>query len=90
MSESDGFYTQVQSLLQMLVGGFARHLFTALAGSLVTRGVLMPMDTDRFVELGMGVMLGGVALAWSAVQKASTRSALVEAVNAPQADVPVK
>lgn len=55
--------------MQAMLGLFARHGLTLLAGFLATKGVISPGETGALVEIGTSVVVGGGALVWSAVQK---------------------
>jgi hypothetical protein len=64
------------SLLAMVVGLVARHALTALAGTLVTLGLVDKSQSSNFVEIGVGIAIGGAAIAWSWWRKVGHARAL--------------
>lgn len=53
----------------MVVGLVLRHALGALAGMLITYGMLDKSATEQFVTIGVGVVSGAAALVWSWWQK---------------------
>lgn len=47
------------------VQGLLRHVLTILAGSLATKGVIQPNETEIVVGVGLGV----IGVIWSAIDK---------------------
>lgn len=72
------FATQVLTAL-------ARHGLTTLAGFLLANGLLTGNQTDQFTSIGVSMVLGIAALAWSWWQKKHAQTTLVAAINAPAA-----
>lgn len=76
---------QLPSLVTQLVTALARKGLTIAAASLVTWGVLPEGQSNEFVTVGLGMVLGLAALAWSFADKYRARARLADAVAAPAA-----
>lgn len=55
-----------------LVASALRHAMTAAAGILVGYGLLETGQTDNFVAIGSGFVVGAIGLGWSYFQKRKT------------------
>ncbi len=56
-------------LRNLVIGGVARHVLTAIAGFLVTTGALSASQSTQFVSMGCGIVLWAATVAWSWWQK---------------------
>ena len=53
-------------LQKLVIGGVARHVLTAIAGSLVAAGAIHSgSEQTQFVSIGCGVALWAAGIAWS-------------------------
>jgi hypothetical protein len=78
-----------KQILQAALAGLVRHGMTTAAGALVAAGLLQSGDSANFEQIGSGLVLGVVALAWSWWQKAGQAkvAALLKSAAAPAAPV---
>lgn len=65
------------SLLRMMVSAGARHLVTAVAGSLVTAGAIQSDQQTQFVTIATGVVVWAAGLAWSYANKKAVKDAAI-------------
>lgn len=80
-----------KQILTAALGSLARHSLGALATWLVTVNLLAPSQEESFVQIGLGLLSGLLALAWSVLQKRKSihslsdlKSTLASAVAAQQ------
>lgn len=75
-----------QDALKMLAASFVRHLLTAVAGWMVSAGLLQTGDQSNFVQITTGIVLGALAIGWSWWQKTGHAAvkAQLESVQAKQ------
>lgn len=62
-------------LLKQLGGAIARHMLTAVAGTLVALGAVSPDQQNNFITIGAGLAVWGIGFAWSWWQKAHAAKA---------------
>lgn len=67
-----------KEILQAAIAGTIRHGLTIAAGSLVTVGLLSSTDSGNFIQIGSGLALGAIGLAWSWWQKKGQQAVLAE------------
>jgi uncharacterized membrane protein YoaK (UPF0700 family) len=65
------------------VSAAIRWLLTGTAGYLVQHGMLTNNQTDQFENIGVGLVLGGVTLAWSWWQKTHQAKIVAAALATP-------
>ena len=62
--------SETTTILQTTVAGLVRHAMTVAAGALVTAGLIHSgTDQTSFVDVGSGIIVGGLGLLWSWWQK---------------------
>lgn len=61
------------AFVRSVIAGQIRHVLTLAAGSLVTLGLLDTGQTENFVVIGTGIVVGLVGVGWSYVQKRLTQ-----------------
>lgn len=64
-------------------GTFVRSAMLMLAGYLVRKGIMPEGHTAALVEVGTGLILAGLAIGWSLLQKWVARKALLTALALP-------
>lgn len=69
------------SFLQMIVGSFARHILTGLAGGLAVSAGLSTTQQSEFIQGGAAVVVFLAGMGWSMMQKKTVSNA----VSAPDA-----
>jgi hypothetical protein len=67
-----------KEILQTAMAGWVRHAMTIAAGSLVTAGILQSGQSSNFIEIGSGIALGLIGLAWSWWQKKGQQAVTAE------------
>lgn len=75
-------------LLQMVVGGVARHLLTGVAGSLAGAGYLSHDQQTQMIAGGAALIVWVAGVGWSILQKKATASTTAQLVAANQNPVP--
>jgi hypothetical protein len=68
MSQTDLTPIQPPSLLASMVSDLGQHLLQIAAGSLGTWGVLDKDHQTQFVEIGMSLLMAGLAYGWRQYQ----------------------
>jgi hypothetical protein len=59
-----------QTILQTTIAGLVRHGMTLAAGALVTAGLIHSgQDSNSFVDIGSGIVIGALGMLWSWWQK---------------------
>lgn len=56
-------------LVKSIIAGQARHVCTALAGSLVTYAIITPDQSNQTITVLTGIVVGAVGAGWSWWQK---------------------
>lgn len=75
----------MNTLLWNIIEGVARHLVTAGAGILVTRGYIADDQTTQLV----GAVMALLAIGWSAYNKSRTETRVAIALATPVPDAPI-